>query len=190
MFKQWIAAMAILLTLFHPELTESSSNYRNIPIKTVDSNAITFVFCPDLQEDENLISTSLHKGETELHSGDIRNKSHLSLQQFQVSIQNSNISYVIRGTEASGTGIYNCTIHTNIRTKTKQSILLIKDSEQPTELSFTCPPGHALPLSVGCGVVILYNLLITVIGFFLRFKLKNKELPENPYINTRPGEFR
>ncbi|XP_052004935.1 uncharacterized protein LOC127659243 isoform X2 [Xyrauchen texanus] len=197
MFEQWIIAMTVLLTLFHPKLTESSSNCednkmcdcliedRNIPIKTVDKNAT--VFCPDLEEDEELISTSLHKGETELHFVDIRNKSYQSWQRFQMSFQNSTVFYMIQGTVDNDTGIYSCTIHTKIRTKTKQTVLLIKDAQQPSEPSPTC---HTLPLSVGCGVVILYNLLITAVVFFLSYKIKNQEPPENPYINSRPEGFR
>ncbi|XP_051565677.1 uncharacterized protein LOC127447700 [Myxocyprinus asiaticus] len=201
MFEQWIIAMTVLLTLFHPKLTESSSNCednkmcgcliedRNIPIKTVDKNATATVFCPDLEEGEDLIYSSLYKEGTKLHFVDIRNKSYQSWQHIQVSFQNSSVFYMIQGTEDNDTGIYSCTIHTKIR-KTKQTILLIKDAQQPTEPSPTCLPEHTLLLSVGCGIVILYNLLITAIAFFLSYKIKNKEPPENPYINTRPGGFR
>ncbi|XP_077072744.1 uncharacterized protein LOC143723828 [Siphateles boraxobius] len=195
MLEQWIIAMAVLLTLFHPELTESSSNCcldkgSKREIKIVDENATAFVSCPEVAEDK-LISISLHKGDKpDLHTANMKNNTHQSSQQFQVSKQNSSVSYKILRTEANDTGLYCCTIHTGhgVHT-TSQTILLIKDAQQPTELS--CPTEHMpLLLSISYGVMILYNLFISVFGCYFARKLKNAEPPENPYINTRPGEFR
>ncbi|KAK7168828.1 hypothetical protein R3I93_004970 [Phoxinus phoxinus] len=193
MLEQWIIAMAVLLTLFHPELTESSSNCnldKGVQIKRVDENATAFVSCGELAEDEKHISISLYKGEEKLHSTDMRNNTHQS-GKFQVSKQNSSVSYKIPRTKANDTGLYSCTIiHTDITRKpeTLQTILLIKAAQQPTE---SCPNEQMpRPLFIGYGVIILYNLVITVFSCYFARKLKNPEPPENPYINTRPGGFR
>ncbi|KAG1945609.1 cytotoxic T-lymphocyte protein [Pimephales promelas] len=170
MLEQRIIAMAILLTLFHPELTESSSDCyldkgSKIQIKRVDENATALVSCPDLAEDEKHISISLHKGHIELHSTDMRKNTHQSEQRFQVSKQNSSVSYMILRTEANDTGIYSCKIHNDtIRMSvTSQTILLIKDVQHPTELPCPTEQHMPLPLSICYGIIIFYNLFITVV---------------------------
>jgi len=107
-----------------------------IQIKRVDENATALVSCPDLAEDEKHISISLHKGHIELHSTDMRKNTHQSEQRFQVSKQNSSVSYMILRTEANDTGIYSCKIHNDtIRMSvTSQTILLIKGKTRCNEI--------------------------------------------------------
>ncbi|CAM4605170.1 unnamed protein product [Leuciscus chuanchicus] len=193
MLEQWIIAMAVLLTLFHPELTESSSNFCLVKdkrqIKRVGENSTEFVSCPELKEDEKLISISLHKGDTELHSTDMRNNTHPpSWQPFQVSKRNNSFSYKILRVEANDTGPYSCKIQTDTKHMESKTILLvIKDAQQPT----SCPTEHMpLPLYIGYGIIMFYNLIITVFSCYFARKLKTTEPPENPYMNTRPGGFR
>ncbi|KAK9969605.1 hypothetical protein ABG768_027765 [Culter alburnus] len=192
MHEQWIIAMAVLLILIHPELTESSSNCYldkggQRQIISVDENATAIVSCPGLAEDDKRTTISLHKGDTKLHSTDMGNNTQQSLQKFQVFKENSSVSYKILRTEANDTGLYCCTNDTHII----QTILLIKDALlQPTESPLTCPTDLPLPLTIGCGVALVYNLFITVFSCYLACKLKNHEPPENPYMNTRPGGFR
>ncbi|KAF4109433.1 hypothetical protein G5714_010506 [Onychostoma macrolepis] len=191
MLEQMIIAMAVLLTLFCAELTESSSSccLCKAEIKRVDENATAFVSCPALAEHENP-SISLYKGETKLHSTNLSDVySNQSQQEFQAYIQNSSVSYKILSAKASDTGLYLCKINTQIRTAASQTILLIKGALQPIESTVTCTDDQTLGLAVGIGAITIYDIAITAFVCYLRYKLKNKEPPENPYINTRPRGF-
>ncbi|XP_065149399.1 uncharacterized protein [Paramisgurnus dabryanus] len=198
MLEHWILAMVVLLTPFHPELTESSlfcycgksclDKAAKMQIKRVYKNTTAIIPCPHLEEDEELEFVSLYKEDTELHSADMKNMSDKSEGMYMVSKQNNTVSYIIKETISNNTGIYNCTIQTQLRLKNSTTtILLIKDAEEPTEETFHC---LTLTLYIIGGVIITYNLVITVIAFVLGYKLKNKEPPENTYMNTRPAGFR
>lgn len=89
-------------------------------------NTTALVSCHEVEEDEKLISVSLLKGDTKLHSTDMRNNTHQSWQQFQVYKQNSSVSYKILRAEANDTGLYRCEIQTDtIPVKSKTTILLV-----------------------------------------------------------------
>ncbi len=112
--------------------------YLSAEIKRADENATAFVSCPALTEHENP-SISLYKEDTKLHSTNLSDvKRNQSWQRFQVYIHNTSVSYTIRRTEASDTGLYNCQIETQIRT----SILLIEGktrSNSVYDLIRECP---------------------------------------------------
>ncbi|XP_057192504.1 uncharacterized protein LOC130555953 [Triplophysa rosa] len=206
MHEQWMLALILLRTLFHPELTESSivcedekkcgclNKERNVQIKRVYENTTAIIPCPNLEEDEELISASLHKGKTQLHfTSDMMNSQELC-EKFQVSKQNYSISYMIHGTESKDTGIYICTIETQIgqstTSKENNTILLVKGAQQstePSELSDPCPSRLTVIFYPLLGVAIFYDLIITVIVCVLVYKFKKKKPPENPYMNTRRG---
>ncbi|KAK2905215.1 hypothetical protein QQF64_033470 [Cirrhinus molitorella] len=197
MLEQMIIAMPILLTLFHAQLTESSSSC-NLDkgqireIIRVNENATASVSCPALEDTK--ITISLYKGDQKLHStnlSDLHNNQ--SWQRFQVHKQRFSVSYKILRTKASDTGLYECKIDTEDTLKNEQSkfqLLLVKDSLHRIESSFTCPTDQTLPHRVGIGVSAVYIVFITVYTIYLIYKFKNTEPPENPYINTRPRGFR
>lgn len=106
-------------------------------IKRVGENTTAFVSCPKLELDEKPINISLHKGDTILHSTDMRNNTHQSWQQFQVSKQNSSFSYKILRAEANDTGLYRCEIQTDtLRTipGKSQILLVIKGKTRCNEI--------------------------------------------------------
>ncbi|XP_056611602.1 uncharacterized protein LOC130427886 [Triplophysa dalaica] len=206
MHEQWMLSLILLHTLFHPEYTESSivcedekkcgclNKDRNVQIKRVYENRTAIIPCPNLQEGEELISASLYKGKSKMHFADMRRNSQELSEKFQVSKQNFSISYMILGTKSNETGLYICTIQTEIgKTKTSKennTILLVKDAQQstePSELSDPCPSRQILYSILYAAIV--YDLMVTVICGLI-YKFRKKKQPENPYMNTRRGRHR
>ncbi|KAA0716060.1 hypothetical protein E1301_Tti012856 [Triplophysa tibetana] len=205
MHEQWMLSLILLHTLFHPEYTESSivcedekkcgclNKDGNVKIKRVYENSTAIIPCPNLQEDEKLISASLYKGKSKMHFADMVNIQELS-EKFQVSKQNYSISYRIHETKSNDTGIYICTIQTQIgqekrkEMKDTNTILLVKDAQQSTEPSEDPCPLRLIFYSL-LYFAIAYDLIITVICVLV-YKFKKKKQPENPYMNTRRGRHR
>lgn len=103
---------------------------RNVQIKRVYENTTAIIPCANLKKDEELVSASLYKGKTELHSADMSNNRQESCEKFKVSQQNYSVSYMIYSTESNDTGIYICKIQTRIgqteTSKENNTILLVK----------------------------------------------------------------
>ncbi|XP_053353133.1 uncharacterized protein LOC128524547 [Clarias gariepinus] len=196
MHNNWIACIVVLLSIL-PTFTcfchkDGENNClcikdQNLVIQRVMSVADSAsIPCPGLELSKENVSIILHK-ETELHSThfqatQVTNTSRKK-QRFSVHVENDTAKYVIDRPQVNDTGLYKCTVSYRHAHKTTWIFLLVKEPCITDEsLSWVLP-------AAGCGLLALYNLIVTIISCFFAWKLGHQDTYENDYINTRPGEL-